>query len=169
MGAGLAELLDLSLILTCMAIGIAMVNLSPATGGASRGLVEGIMPPIYIVFFILAGMQFEFGLLYLAGILAVIYIVCRVAGKVLGISLTAKFSGAPTTFRKYLGFGMISQAGVAIGLAALLTTELAGLPEGAILATLGITVILATTIVFEIIGPIGVRYAIFKAGEARRK
>jgi predicted RND superfamily exporter protein len=64
---------------------------------------------------------------------------------------------------------MLPQAGVAMGLAALLTTELAAFSEGGELAALGITIALATTIVFEIIGPIGVRFAITRAGEARRK
>jgi len=168
-GAGFAEFLNLSLILTCMAIGIVFINLLPAMGSTPRGLIEGIMPPIYVIFFALAGMQFRFDLLRVAGLSTVIYIICRAGGKIGGTSLGATLSGAPTLFRKYLGFGMLPQAGVAMGLAALLTTELAAFSEGGELAALGITIALATTIVFEIIGPIGVRYAITRAGEARRK
>ena len=168
-GAGLAQLLDLSLILTCMATGIVFINACPAKGNASRGMVEGIMPMIYVLFFALAGMQLRFDLLRAAGVLVLIYIICRMVGKVSGISLSAKASKAPAVLQKYLGFGMFPQGGLAVGLMALLGAEIASFPGGAELAALGITTIMATTIIFEIIGPIGVRFAIFKAGEAKRR
>ncbi|MFQ6129212.1 MAG: cation:proton antiporter [Candidatus Hadarchaeaceae archaeon] len=168
-GAGVAEFLGFSLILTCMAIGIVLINILPTMGGTSRGLIENIMPPIYVIFFALAGMQLRFDLLITMGLLGLIYIVCRTAGLIGGASISAKAARAPTIFQKYLGFGILSQAGVAIGLAALAGSMLAGYPGGVDLGLKAITLIMATTIVFEIIGPIGARFAIIRAREARRK
>lgn len=164
--AGLSELFGFSLILTCMAVGIASINFSPQKGNTSRVLIEELMPPIYIVFFAMAGMHLRPDLLFGAGGMVLVYIICRMIGKWSGISLSARASGAPPVFQKYLGFGMFPQGGLAVGLMALFGTEIQTLPGGADLALLGLTVIMATTIVFEVIGPVGVRYAITKAGEA---
>ena len=68
--------------------------------------------------------------------------------------------------QKYLGFAILSQAGVAIGLALLVKSDLAQYGTIATqLGTIAITMIAATTVVFEIIGPIGTRFAVKKAGE----
>ncbi|KXB03016.1 hypothetical protein AKJ35_00980 [candidate division MSBL1 archaeon SCGC-AAA833F18] len=167
-GAGLAVSLEFSLILTCMIIGIFFVNFSHYDN-RPRKFVEYIMPPIYILFFTLAGMSLDFNLLLTMGLLGLVYILCRAVGLIGGTSLATRAAGGPSIFQKYLGFGILSQAGVAIGLAALAGSRIAALPGGPELASLALTMIMATTIVFEIIGPIGVRFAIGKAGEIRKE
>ena len=68
--------------------------------------------------------------------------------------------------RKYLGLGILSQAGVAIGLALVVKQTLTPLePWGAELGALIITTITATSIVFEIVGPILCKLGLQKAGE----
>jgi hypothetical protein len=61
--------------------------------------------------------------------------------------------------RKYLGFGLIPQAGVALGLALIAKMEF---PE---VGRMFFTIIVATTIVYEIIGPFCTKFALSKAGE----
>lgn len=63
--------------------------------------------------------------------------------------------------RRNLGFAALSQAGLAIGL---LLTVNRRFPE---LAPVVTTVVLAAVAVFELIGPIGARYALVRAGEAQ--
>jgi len=169
LGAGASEYLDISLILTCMAIGIVFINFMPRRGTSVRTLIEEIMPPIYVFFFVLVGMQLDFGMVSVGGTLALIYIICRMIGKYGGISLSARALNAPRVFRKYLGFGMFSQGALALGLVALLGIRISEAIPNSNIPILGITVITITTIAFEIIGPIGVRYAIFRAGEAKRE
>jgi len=83
-----------------------------------------------------------------------------------GAWLGATIGKEPAIIRKYLGFGILSQAGVAIGLAYLIVREFSPLgPEGQKIASLVITIIAATTILFEIIGPIGTKFAIARAKE----
>ena len=67
--------------------------------------------------------------------------------------------------RRYLGFGILSQAGVAIGLALLVQQELALIPGAEMIGIQVLATITATSIIFEIIGPLAAKYALQKAGE----
>lgn len=162
--AGLAEMLNFSVILSCMAIGIVFINTSPGRGESVRDIVEGVMAPLYVLFFVLVGMEMNFGLLTNIGLLAAIYVLLRIVGLAGGASLAAKLAKAPESL-KYAGLGILSQAGVAIGLAAIARSRLAALAGGIQLTSIVLTVVLSTTIFFEIIGPIGTRYVLEAAGE----
>ena len=75
-------------------------------------------------------------------------------------------SGVEPVVRDNLGFGLLSQAGVAIGLALASASRFASLgEEGKELSELIINVITATTFVVQIFGPIFVKFAISRAGE----
>jgi len=97
-----------------------------------------------------------------------VYVLFRSLGKISGPMAAAGIAKAHPKLKKYLGFGILPQAGVALGLALLASHKLMdiGKPE---MAGLVITTITATTVVFEIIGPIGARFALIRSGEARRK
>ena len=88
-----------------------------------------------------------------------------------GARLGAVMGRSDDNIKKYLGFGILSQAGVAIGLSMVVLGqfEALGSPEASSIAVNVITTITATCIIFEIIGPIGAKYALQKAGEIRRK
>ena len=64
--------------------------------------------------------------------------------------------------KKYLGLGLVPQAGVALGFAIIAKTELPGL------GNLIFTTIIATTILFEMIGPFCAKFALNKAGETNK-
>lgn len=84
-----------------------------------------------------------------------------------GAFIGSKLVKAEPFVQKYLGLALLSQAGVAVGLAVTVTGELSSYGKvGADLGAMAITIIAATTVVFEIIGPLGVRYAVNRAGEA---
>jgi hypothetical protein len=71
--------------------------------------------------------------------------------------------------RDNLGLGLLSQAGVAIGLALASSRRFAVYgDDGQALAALIINVITATTFVVQIVGPICVKLAISRAGEIGR-
>ena len=167
-GAGLANILGFSLILTCMGIGMVFINLIPTRGKAPLEMIEGFMAPLYVLFFAVAGVALRLDLLYTAGIIGVLYVVFRIIGKIFGTSFSAKITRAPRIFQKYLGFALFSQAGVQLGLVALAGSILAPLPGGKELAALGLTIVIATTIVFQIIGSVGVRLALTRAGETTK-
>ena len=69
----------------------------------------------------------------------------------------ARIAGAPTSVRKYLGYGLIPQAGVALGCALVVKSDF---PE---VGNMIFTTIVATTVVYELIGPLCTKYALRKA------
>jgi hypothetical protein len=69
--------------------------------------------------------------------------------------------------RRYLGLGILSQAGVAIGLSLLIQQRLARIPGAELIGVQVLSTITATSIIFEIIGPLAARYALKKAGEIK--
>ncbi len=166
---GLAKYFHFSLILTNLTLGLFFSNIFLFLSRRTIDIINRIATPIYIIFFVIAGAHLQLRLLSVMGILGIIYIVCRISGKMGGAFLGAIMSKPHPAIRKYLGLGILSQAGVAIGLAILVTREFSSLGEvGKNLSLLVINTIAATTIIFEILGPIGTKIAITKAGEARR-
>lgn len=159
---GLSNIFHFSSILANLVLGMTTANMFLLTGKRILEVIEGITPPIYIAFFVLAGAHLRIGIIPKMGLLGLIYILARSIAKIGGASLGAYLSKAPANIQKYLGFGLFTQAGVAIGLAMVVQREFGLYGE---LATIAITTITATTIILEIIGPLGVKYAITKAGE----
>jgi len=157
--AGTAELLQLSSLLACMAMGCVAVNILPGETDRLFSMVKSVDTPIYVLFFVLAGANLQLGLLAKVGAIGVAYMISRVLGKMAGAALGAKLGQAPSTVLKYLGLALVPQAGVAIGVTLVTQHEF---PEVANLVT---TVILGSVVVYEIIGPFCSKVAITKAGE----
>lgn len=116
--------------------------------------------PLYIAFFVLAGASLHIELLPALGVAGIVFLVFRVSGKILGIYFTAKWRGLSANIRKYLGLGMLVQAGVAIGLVDLVNRENPAL--GAVITP----IILATVLIYETVGPPIIRYILLKSGDA---
>ncbi|MFH1338614.1 MAG: cation:proton antiporter [Candidatus Omnitrophota bacterium] len=164
--AGIANRFGLSLILTNLTLGMAFANLNLFASRRSLETLDFISLPIYIIFFVIAGSHLQIKLLSAMGLIGLIYIICRSLGLIGGAFFGAVVSKSAPVIRKYLGFGILSQAGVAIGLAVLVTREFSRLgAAGKDLSVLVINTIAATTIIFEIIGPIATKFAIRRSGE----
>jgi Kef-type K+ transport system membrane component KefB/predicted transcriptional regulator len=163
---GIAIYFDLSLILANLSLGMIHVNLYPAGNRRAYRAIESLTLPVYIIFFFLAGAHLQISLLPSMGLLGLVYVLCRISGLVGGAFLGGVLSKQSPVIRKYLGMGILCQAGVAIGLSLLAAGQFRPLGEaGRNLAIVVVNTIAATTIIFEIIGPIGTRIAITKAGE----
>ncbi len=163
--SGMANFYNLSLILTNMALGFTLINLSRENKVAFE-TVSSINAPIFLMFFILVGARLKIGLLPKLGLIGTTYLIMRVVGKTSGSYWGALVSKAPETVRKYLGLGLLSQAGVAIGLAidASHTFRHYG-ATGTKIGILAINVIAATTFVYQVLGPTSTKIAIVKAKE----
>ncbi|MBN2303786.1 MAG: cation:proton antiporter [Anaerolineae bacterium] len=166
LGAGLSLTWHFSLILTTMTMGFMVVNLNQENGRYIRFTIEHAGPVIYVLFFALVGARFDISLLPEMGMLGLAYIVLRIVGKYSGAWVGGVLSGAPLLVRNNLGLGLLSQAGVAIGLALDCSCRFAELgPKGADLGVLVLNVVTATTFVVQLIGPVMVKVAITRAGE----
>ena len=155
---GVSKITLLSSLLTCMAMSATYVNISKVSHKVFDQ-VEKITPPLFMLFFFLSGAGLDMSLLSSVGLAGMIYIVSRVAGKVFGAGMGAHISNAQPVVKKYLGFNLIPQAGVAIGLANIVYPIL---PEYGVQIR---TVILCATIIYELIGPVTTKPALTKAGE----
>lgn len=158
---------ELSSLLTCMAAGAIYVNLR-SDSIKTFEFLDRFTTPIYMMFFLLSGAHLNLtifagdnGLVVIT--VAALYLFFRFAGKWSGAFLGAKITGAEPTVKKFLGFCLVPQAGVAIGLATTAGNILAtSKPE---LGSMIVAVILSSTLVYELFGPIITKTALQKAGE----
>jgi Kef-type K+ transport system membrane component KefB len=159
---GLAEMIGVSAILACMALGTAVINLNVQIGNRSNELIDNIMTPVFVLFFAAIGMEMDFSLFTLMWPLIIVYCVGRSIGKIAGCSLGGVLSKSEPKIKRYLGLAMLDQAGVAMGLAFLAAQALSGYELGGII----ITLMAATTVVHGLIAPPLIQYAVRKSGEA---
>lgn len=159
---GFAPDFEVSTLLACMMMGAVFTNMATEDLlDTVMYLVDRVTPPIFIMFFVLSGAELQFDVLLTVGGIGVIYILGRVAGKLFGAYLGAEIAHASPNVKKYLGFGLIPQAGVAIGL----SIVAAGIvPEYAKEIS---AVILSATFVYELVGPLITKVALTKAGEIK--
>ena len=167
---GLANALHLSLILANLVVGCVLANLSKHHTERTYAAVQQITHVVFVLFFVLAGAHLNFHVLSRSSLIVPVYIVGRSLGLVGGAYFGASITHADEKVRRYLGLGILSQAGVAIGLALVTAKEFGGADSpfgdaGRSLAAMTINTVAATTIFFEILGPITTKIAISKAGE----
>jgi len=151
-------MLRINLFLAALACGAVLSNASPKVEEMFASL-RGLDQPLYVLFFIIAGAGLHLESLPAMGLLGVAYVAARAVGKMTGNRLGARAGQFGEDEQRWLGFALLSQAGVAIGLAGTLTRSM---PEiGEILNT----VILGAVVFFELVGPISMRHALVHAGE----
>jgi len=167
--AGLAQLFHLSLMLTDMVFGMVVVNSQrPAVINRVKNELSQQMPLLFILFFVLAGANLDVRALPALGLIGLVYLLGRSAGLIGGAYLGALVGRLGTIIRRYLGIGILSQAGVAIGLSLVVSQDFAGLgPEGRYIGSTVMTVVTATSLVFGLIGPILTKIGLQKAGEIK--
>jgi len=167
---GVSTQLHLSYILTNMVMGIVIVNTQRhALIQMIRDELTEFMPLLFILFFVLAGANLHVAALPALGLLGVVYVLCRSAGLMGGAWFGALAGRAEKKIRRYLGMGILSQAGVAIGLALIVKQEFSQLgSRGLWIGSTVITTVTATCILFELIGPVLTKVGLAKAGEIGR-
>jgi Kef-type K+ transport system membrane component KefB len=111
------------------------------------------------IFFIVSGMNLDVSALSTAGYIGVCYFVIRIAGKYLGTYLSCLFTHTSREIRNYLGLALIPQAGVAIGLA-FLGQRMLPAETGRLM----LTIILSSSVLYEMVGPATAKAALFLSG-----
>jgi Kef-type K+ transport system membrane component KefB len=150
---GLAIWLNVSFLLASMTLGAVVVNLAKHHSRPFHA-IENIEWPFMILFFVLAGASLDVSALKDVQIAAVVYISARVVGRILGGWIGASLSGADRSVRRWIGLAMMPQAGVALGMALVATTRI---PE---LRASVLPVVIGSTVLFELVGPICTRFAL---------
>lgn len=157
---GVSEILGFSALLACMAMSAVYTNISEVSEEIFKQ-VDKITPPLYLLFFFISGAELDITILPTVGVVGALYVVFRVVGKVMGAALGAQISKAEPVVKKYLGFTLIPQAGVAIGLAGM---AISIVPEYGYKIQ---TIVLCGTVIYELIGPLVTKMALVKAGEIK--
>ncbi len=152
---GVCALLDVSPLLGCMSMGTVYINITGDDKIFKQ--LNYFSPPILLLFFVRSGLNFKLDALTNSSasvggtpllVIGVFYFIVRILGKYAGAFLGCLLARKRKEVRNYLGLALIPQAGVAIGLAALGARTLGG-ETGSALET----VILASSVLYELIGP----------------
>lgn len=153
---GIAIWLDISFLIASMVMGAIIGNFARHHDIAFHE-IENIEWPFLIIFFVLAGAQLEAGSLKTFGIVGTVYILCRCLGKYFGAWLGGYFSRSDGITRNWMGPALLPQAGVALGMALVAANKF---PE---YEQLLLSIMISTTVIFEIAGPVVTRLALKKA------
>lgn len=163
---GICALCGVSPLLGCMSMGTVYINMTDDEK-LFRQLAY-FSPPILLLFFVRSGLSFELGALLNVSqsvggaplaLVGVIYFLARIMGKYAGAYAGCSLAGKPPAVRNNLGLALIPQAGVAIGLAALGARTLGGETGQALQ-----TIILASSVLYELIGPACAKLSLHLSG-----
>jgi len=170
MTAGLALLLlcselavfsDLSPLLAGMMTGFTLVNRAERDVRVFRAL-NSFEPPIYVLFFTLAGSHLDITNIGSAGLVGIVYFFARILGKIVGANIGARLGKTARIVRRYIGLTLLPQAGVAIGLIFLLSAD----SSLSVYAQIITPVVLTGVFLSELLGPLASKYALVNAKEA---
>jgi len=168
---GFAIVLHLSPLLANMVMGAVLINLSSGNHRLFRQ-IEPLTPPIYALFFVIAGIEMNPGIFLQRTVLiaGLFYIVVRAAGKYAGTYAGTLACGLAPPIRRNLGLCMFSQGGVALGFVLLIQSSplASGLIEGDPLYGVFpemVNIVLASIFVNELASPFLLRHAILRGNE----
>ena len=159
--AGLAYELQISYLLACIILGITVARDRSQPKRTIFETVEDVSEPFAVIFFLLAGCELDLSDLRNLGLIGICYIIARCLGFIIGGRVMAGLVKAEPVIQGNIGWCLFPQAGVALGLAVL---TLDPFPD---LGGELVSVIVSTTVVFELFGPAVTRWRLHQAEEAR--
>lgn len=165
----IAVMLDLSLLISNMVLGAVLGNTS-RKGKRIFDSILPVTPPLFALFFVLAGSELDIGIFSKGAVVlfGIVYVAARFAGKYTGVFLSSLTAGVSPNIRKYLGFCLFPQAGVAIGLVLFIqTSPILDSASDAVHTSiiLIVNIVLLSIFISELIGPSISRFGIMKAAE----
>jgi Kef-type K+ transport system membrane component KefB len=165
---GISEFLGNSELLAVMVFASVVANTAPTLSKRSGQVIDSFSPIFLAAFFILGGAHLDTRVITDIGLIGLVYFLARSAGKIGGASLGAFIGRAPKKVRGRIGFTLLPQVGVALALALSINREFTRPmygQGGAEMAHYIINILLFTTIITEVVGPLLTRYQLRRAGE----
>ena len=163
---GICALLDISPLLGCITMGMVYINVTHDDKLYKQ--LNYFSPPIMLLFFVRSGLNLQLDSLFSPTgnsgsvsiiLIAILYFFVRMIGKYGGAFLGGLITRRTVKIRNYLRLALIPQAGVAIGLAAMAARTLGG-EVGENLQT----IILSSSILYELIGPACAKLSLYLSG-----
>lgn len=171
---GLVQAVGFSDILAAIVFGFVLNNKVEKNKAEIPQMLEILMSPVVMLFFVIIGFSMDIGL-FIGGAgtivtsLAVVYLLARTVGKLLGSYVGSAVAGCTGKVKNYLGTCLMCQAGVALGLSFVIEKEFIGLGgDAAIAGTMILSVVGLSTIILELIGPLVVKWGLKQAGELQQ-
>ncbi len=161
---GLASLLKADSLLAVMTLGAIVVNFNEKREKIFQLMERYIDEIIFVLFFTLSGMHLDFSILLKSLPIVLFFVIFRASGKFLGVFTGATISHSSKKIKKYTAGGLIPQGGIVIGLALLIRQN----PAFNSISDTIISVIIGSTIIHELIGPICAKLSLQGAGEIKK-
>jgi Kef-type K+ transport system membrane component KefB len=161
LGAELARLTHVETLLMLLVAGFVAENMGGEISNMFREAMERAAAPVFVVFFALAGAKIVPGAVIALWPIALPIVLVRMLAIRYGVKIGAKWAGAEPIVSKYAWYGLVSQAGVALGLAAVASEVYPR--RGVDLRAL----FLAVIAINETLGAAMFRYALARSGELR--
>ena len=153
------DLIGISQLLSAMIMGITFINsFNNHITDRVLDVIDDICTPILMIFFVLSGASLDFNALPSIWLIGLVYIILRIVGKIIGNFIGSKITKESKNITKYLGLTLLSQTGIAIGLATLAANII---DNGKLL----VAVVLASSFIYDIICPLLVKYVLKKSKE----
>lgn len=146
-------------LLICLIGGFMVTNFSSHRNEFDE-LMHDIGPIVYVAFFTLTGISLKLDILLQTLPFAIVLFLVRMVGIYIGIFAASRLAQESEVFKRYAWLGFITQAGIALGLSREVAVQFPSL--GTAFATLIISVIVLN----EIFGPMLLREALKRAGDA---
>ena len=168
---GICTMLDISPLLGCMSMGTVYINLTDDDKLFKQ--LNYFSPPILLLFFVRSSVNFRLDALFSSVgtigaapliVVGLLYFAVRIAAKYAGAFIGCLLARKKKEIRNNLGLALIPQAGVAIGLAAMGARSLGGDAGGALE-----TIILASSILYELVGPACAKLSLYLSGSYSNK
>ncbi len=156
--------ISFSSLLVCMMLGTIFCNICPL----SHDLMEKSdkwTSPLLAIFFVISGAELELNVFadWAIVVIGIVYIVFRCIGKYVGTYISAKATKCDDSTCKYLGITLFPQAGVALGMCAIVAASPDMGAEGALIRNITLFAVL----IYELVGPILTRQALKAAGDIK--
>ena len=159
-GAEIARLAHVETLLTLLTAGFVTENVSRGGEGEHlRHAMERSSAPVFVVFFALAGAEIAVEQLSQLWVIVLPIVIVRTAGIWFGSRLGARWARASADEQRYVWLGLISQVGVAIGLATVIAQAYPA--RGEVIRD----VLLAVIAINQTLGPVLFRQALARSGE----
>jgi Kef-type K+ transport system membrane component KefB len=160
--AGVGAELHLEPLLAALAAGLLVENVAPPRGDMLKEAVERGALPVLIVFFAAAGASLQLDALATIGGVALAVSVLRMFLIWLSTRIGAKWAGIPQPVAGLVWMGLVSQAGVTLGLTLLISAEF---PDWGLTVQ---TFVVALIALHQLAGPVLFRAGLATAGEVGR-
>jgi Kef-type K+ transport system membrane component KefB len=157
--AAAAQALQFELLLSLLVAGFFVENLAPVRAEPLVETLHHMAVPVFVIFFAMAGAELDVASFASLWPFILLLAIVRGAAILGGSRAGARMGGAEPVVAREVWTGLVSQAGVALGLATIIAERLPGLGRAMQVLIVGIIA------VNESVGPVLFRRGLSRAGE----